>query len=203
MQIVSVIQDAFQEYQNEHSLILFSYGCNSDCYHCYNKETVTNPKNIIGSAIDVMEKHLTPMHTAVVFLGGEPTIHDKLLDTCWYVKNKLKLKTKIFTNGLLPDKVLEINAAGLCDAWSIDFKCISTPIGVLGINISAGDYIANIHICVESCRKTNVPIEIRTTCLNSINDNQIGDIQKYIQIRYPKVPHIIQSEFFPNENISV
>ena len=59
MQIVSIVKDTFIERAPFNwGISLFCFGCNLSCSFCkgYNYESVTNPNNIIGNVIDILEK---------------------------------------------------------------------------------------------------------------------------------------------------
>ena len=164
MQIVSYVQDTFQEcLPFKWGLSLFSFGCNLKCEVClgYNYEKVTNKDNIIGNAIDLIDKLITPVHDCVVFIGGEPTIWgEELVLALKHCKNK-GLKTKIFTNGMLPDTIDKINSLNLCDAWSLDYKCLRDADKVC--NIENGLYVSNILKSIKVLVESEKPLEIRTT----------------------------------------
>src|SRR5574344_1029949 len=177
MQIVSFIKDSFQDcLPFNHALTLFSYGCNLKCEICkgYNYETVTNKENIIGNAIDIIKENITPLHDCVVFLGGEPTIHEeKLMEALRYCKS-IGLKTKIFTNGVLSNTVEKINNLKLCDAWSVDYKGISENIAPY-IGIDSEEYLFNIKKTLNNIIKYNqLQLEIKTTYFDKkIKDKDI------------------------------
>jgi len=194
MKIVSVIKDSFQEFENHQSIVLFSYGCNLRCKECYNLRFVSNPDNIIGEAIPLIESNLTPIHDAVVFLGGEPTIHSDLPEILEYVKSK-GLLTKIFTNGLNPKMIKLINNESLVDAYSVDFKTLNPEI--LGVNLWIEEYIQQVDQTLRNIISHKIPLEIRTTRWDNI---YLPKIQEYVGKIYPHIPHLIQDKFILKEN---
>lgn len=188
--IISIIKDSFQEFSGEHSLVLFSYDCNFSCPECYNLKQVTDDRNIIGDGIDIIKKNLTPLHTAVVFLGGEPTIHQKGLVECVQFCKERGLKVKVFSNGQNPDFFREIGYA--IDAVSFDVKYVENSSAVIGYNLGFDIYIKNIKRCVD-CME-NSPTELRTTIWDS-NKDQIEKIKEYCKKNFPGIPHILQEKF--------
>lgn len=189
MLITSIIPDSFQEYEGEHSLVLFSQGCNLLCKECYNLSAITSGENI-GDAHTILKEKLTPLHTAVVFLGGEPTIHYDLPQMARLVKS-LGLKVKVYTNGLNPDVVKRLNEESLVDEYSVDFKTIDNT-ELLGVNIDIATYIKNVTKTLDLIIDKNIPLEIRTTLWTNVN---IDEIKIYLKNKYPNVKHIIQKKF--------
>lgn len=183
MQIISIIKDSFQEYENELSLVLFSQGCNYSCIECHNRLTIEKSKGKfkkIGCAKSVINNNLNLLHTAVVFLGGQPTIHEQLYDLCKYVKKTKQRKVKIYTNGSNYKIIQKIYNDRLLDAISIDVKCIRDCNKIIGDNIVSDEqYIQNIKKHIELFRDKKIPVDLRTT-LWDCNKDQIEQIQSFI-----------------------
>ena len=190
----SVIRDSFQEYADEISLVLFSPGCNYRCPTCSNKilldrREYNNPENL--SIKEALEKYVTPLTTAVVFLGGEPTIYgDSLVKASLYIREKYPdLKIKVFTNGYSPytiKKMIEWNAL---DALSIDLKALSDFPRYLGAPVPEDIYLSNIYTVISLCTEHNISYEIRTTTFEGLD---IPMIKEYVKEHYPSAKHILQ-----------
>lgn len=192
--IHSVIRDSFQEYSDEISLVLFSPGCNYHCPTCSNKMLLDqreyhNPNNL--SIEEALEKYVTPLTTAVVFLGGEPTIYgDSLVSASIYVKEKYPhLKTKIFTNGCSPSTINKMLQQNTLNALSIDLKTLNNFSYCLGASVTENIYLGNIFTVLSLCEKYGIPSEIRTTAFDFID---LPSIKEYVSLHYPSIPHIIQ-----------
>ena len=190
MILTNIIKESFQEYEGHISLVLFSFGCNLRCKECYNLKDVLDPNKIIGEAQHIIGANLTPLHDAVVFLGGEPTVWADLPDVLDFVKSK-DLKTKIYTNGLNPDLIKTINEKKLVDAYSVDFKTLNNP-GVLGIDISLKQYFIQVNSTLQNIIRHNISLEIRTTRWTGVDVEQI---QEFLSRYYPQIKHIIQDKF--------
>ncbi len=191
--IVKVIPDSFQEYEGYHSLVLFCFGCNLDCSYCYNKDFVSDENNIIGYAEELIEKHLNPMHEAVVLLGGEFLIYDlKPLSNLLKLIKKKGLKIKLYTNGQFPQKVLLLK--DYWDSVSVDFKTVFQPI--VGKNVPVPDYLDNLKRTFQCLRDNKIEFEIRTTKHSKMTDMEldiIGELAKEMNVE-----HIIQKEIASN-----
>lgn len=197
MKIMSYIRDSFQEFEGYQSLVLFSQGCNFACNGCYNYDHVTQDEPI-ANARSLIENLLTPMHEAVVFLGGEPTIWDRhLIEAVRFVKQK-GLKTKVFSNGSIPSVVTALNAQKLVDAWSLDFKCVRDSERILGKRIQIDSYLEALRQSAKNIKKHGISLEFRTTLWSGVTE-QLDEIKAYLQLHFPDVQHIVQRDF--NENL--
>lgn len=181
MQIVNYIKDSTTECGPFNwGLTLFSLGCNMHCKMCdgYNYEKVTDAKNVVGNAIDIIKDNITPMHDCVVFIGGEPTVWgEKLLDALKFCHEQ-GLKTKIFSNGLNSEMVEKINDNHLCDSWSIDFKGLHNIQQEFGV--PAQEYLPHVEYSIYDIANRHLPLEIRTTFYEG-NESQREEIRKYVK----------------------
>ena len=186
-------------------LTLFCYGCNMHCKMCdgYDYERVTCKDNIIGDAVSILEKQITPLHEVVVFLGGEMLIHKEELYKALEWCHERGLKTKIFTNGMLPDRVEYINSKGLCDSWSVDYKAVSVERCKEELAVDGQDYFSKLFTTLTNILENKLPLEIRTTFYSGNNEleeftkkymNELVGVfkKKYM---YDDVRFIVQHDF--------
>lgn len=152
MLVTNVIKDSFIDYMGEQSLVVFSKGCNLDCDVCYNKKVEPQFNREI---LSVIEEYITPLHTAIVISGGEPTIQD-LPETARLIKERYHdLKLKVFTNGQNPDAVL--NSLGFVDFWNVDYKTMYDE-SILGVKNPY--YQENVMRTLRMLRDTNSKYEV-------------------------------------------
>lgn len=180
MQIASIVKDSFQEFDGEHSLVLFTKGCNLDCSFCYNKDS----EDIINKDIkDIIDENITPMHTAVVICGGEPTLWAELPFVCKYIKEVLKLKVKLFTNGIYTEFEMYRNfmdSLFYLDFISLDFKCTKNVSEVLGCELNYDDYISEIECRLSEINDMDVYYEIRTTVFDGMSKEELEEIKNIV-----------------------
>ena len=195
IKISNIIYDSFQEYQGECSLVLFLSHCNLACSLCYNYPYYNT--EMVISAKEAIDLYLRPNHTAVVFLGGEPTVWEYLPELIEYVKDK-GLKTKLYTNGQKPSMIAQ--CAKYLDAVSIDFKAFSNVSKIIGKDIKDYKYKHNIFLCISKLKDYNkyIEIEVRTTKWEGVEYREIG---KMLHTIWPEIPHILQEAKVYNENI--
>ena len=204
MKIVNIIKDSITECAPfKWGLSLFCHGCNLECSMCkgFNYEKVTDNKNVIGTAIDLIKGNITPFHDCVIFIGGEPTIWgDKLREALRYC-HSVGLKTKIFSNGILHKEIEQINSEGLCDSWSIDFKGLNNLESEIGF--PTWTYLECFYHTVESINKYKLPLEIRTTFYegNLRDHDKIVEyvMTEYINPRLNMLPNVYTMYFEQND----
>lgn len=171
--LVSFKRDCFQEFEDEISLVLWCYNCNWKCDWCSLKSIIYDKKNIITeNYLDLIRNH-TSLETAVVFLGGEPTLHPYGLEEGCKLAKYLGLKTKVFTNGSdisIIEKLIDIR---LLDAVSIDYK----------------HYSFNIDKVLKSVINNNISVDVRITNYPGIENLELMKEKIY---KYPKATLYIQ-----------
>jgi pyruvate formate lyase activating enzyme len=144
MLVTNIIKDSFTDYKGEHALVVFTHGCNLDCDVCYNKKIKADFEDL--GIYSALVQYLTPLHTALVVSGGEPTIHSDLPTFCKTFKEvHPKLKLKIFTNGTNPD-IVE-TCIPYVNSWSIDYKVLSDD-KVLG-TMDVAEYTHKVGTTVQ------------------------------------------------------
>lgn len=86
------------DYPNRYAFTVWTQGCNLSCDYCFNKELIPT-KDGVHSWDEVFEliKH-SPKIQAVVFTGGEPTLHSGLRNAISDVKS-LGLLAGLHSNG--------------------------------------------------------------------------------------------------------
>lgn len=124
MPLFAYKHECFQEFSDEISLVLWSWGCNWKCPWCSVKNMVSDKKCIIPEKYTKLIANPTEIETAVVFLGGEPTIHEEALCYGCAMAQDGGLKTKLFTNGSNPEVIRDLVNRGLLNSLSIDMKGI-------------------------------------------------------------------------------
>lgn len=122
MKIGGFQKTSLLDYPDRISAIVWTSGCNFRCPFCYNKKLAIGtaelfPEDEILSFLS-KRKHLLD---AVVISGGEPLLHDDLIDFIHRIKN-LHLLVKIDTNGGFPDKLDDLLEHHLIDYVAMDVK---------------------------------------------------------------------------------
>jgi pyruvate-formate lyase-activating enzyme len=191
MQIVSIIPEAFCEWETEVSLGLCCLSCNLKCWFCHLKDKIYDPRNTIGTAKELFFKHLNPMHTALVVSGGEPTLWEASLFELLLIAKHAGLKTKVFSNAMNFGAIFTLNKYKLVDMYSFDVKAAKDISSVVGIDISDEQYFKNLYTTIKNCKETNTIFELRHTMAPGIDVEAVkqllfGADMQGIQVHYQK-----------------
>jgi pyruvate formate lyase activating enzyme len=160
MKIGGFQKTSLLDYPDRISAIVWTSGCNFRCPFCYNKKlaigtTELFPQDEILSFLS-KRKHLLE---AVVISGGEPLLHDDLIDFIQRIKD-LHLLVKIDTNGGFPDKLANLLEHDFVDYVAMDVKAPKNKYNQLsGSNVDVSKIEKSVDII-----KTKAPAyEFKTT----------------------------------------
>jgi len=145
------------------SLIFFG-GCNLTCPFCHNPSLVLDPEQYPDYPRDVILDELqsrAPFIDGVVISGGEPTVDPECINLLRDIR-KLGLAIKLDTNGLKPEMLKSIVAAGLVDYIAIDLK---TAPGRYGELHNAPVNIEALRRAIAVVLEGDADYEFRTTCV--------------------------------------
>jgi pyruvate formate lyase activating enzyme len=155
--------------------VVFFNGCNFNCIYCSNKNFIDvsdrlEPLFKKGKAVDIgeIEKEILDAKTfisAVVFSGGEPTMHSRELEHLAGFAKEQGLLVGIETNGFYPERLEGLIKKKLLDRIFLDIKA---PTGdkkkyktITGGIVDAGEK------ALEALNLKDVDIEVRTTVFPS------------------------------------
>lgn len=169
MNIVQVLPELFQEYENEVSLGLACANCQFKCTYCHMQGLIYDPTKVLGKARDLFFKHVNPMHTAVVITGGEPTLWANTLYDLLVIIKSQGLKTKVFSNAFNFEVIYTLNQYHLVDEYSFDVKAARDVSQVIGIPISDEKYLEHLFATLSNCKRQSVPFELRHTMAPGID----------------------------------
>ncbi len=112
------------DYPDKLSAVVFTRGCNLRCPFCHNPSLVLPEQfeNVLPNAelFTFLETRIGKLD-AVTFTGGEPLIHNELVDVIEKTK-KLGFLIKLDTNGTKPIFLEKILSLGIIDYVAMDLK---------------------------------------------------------------------------------
>jgi len=122
MKIGGFQKTSLLDYPDRISAIVWTSGCNFRCPFCYNKNLALGtaevfPEEVILSFLSKRKALLE----GVVISGGEPLLHDDIIEFVKKIKN-LRLLVKIDTNGAFPERLNELLDQQLIDYVAMDVK---------------------------------------------------------------------------------
>ena len=109
------------DYPGQLAAVLFLQGCPWRCRYCHNSELIHRqaaPRIPWSSALSFLEQRKTLLD-AVVFSGGEPTLH-RGLDKAIRQVREMGFKTGLHTAGVYPDRLAKL--LPLIDWVGLDIK---------------------------------------------------------------------------------
>mgnify|MGYP002413007999 CR=1 FL=1 len=122
MVIAGMVKSSLVDYPGRPACVLFTSGCNSDCYFCHNRGLIDGNCDALP-LIDVMgflNKRAGVLGAAVI-TGGEPLLQTGLLEFLIRLRG-MGYKVKLDTNGSMPERLAEVLDAGLSDYVAVDYK---------------------------------------------------------------------------------
>lgn len=178
MKIGGFVKNSFLDYPEHISCVIFTSGCNMNCWYCHNKQLIpdsesgANLENIL-EFIESRKKFLE----GVVISGGEPTLQPDLKDVIIKIKN-MGLKVKLDTNGSNYQILKDLIDSNLLDFVAMDIKA---PIAEYK-KITGTDAFANsVRKCIDLLINGNVDYEFRTTYAPNLTLDDIENMAKDIK----------------------
>ena len=194
------------DYPGKVSCVLFLAGCNFRCPFCHNPELVKRDRRSSYFDVQAVYRFLERRKEfldGVVISGGEPTIHEDLIDLCKEIK-KIGYPVKLDTNGSRPKIIRRLIDEGYVDYIAMDIKTdLFHYFPHITTDPNTDKIISSIDIIMES----TITYEFRTTCVRPFVDvYTIGKIANIIEgaMLYVLQPfqntRILRPEFFSKIN---
>lgn len=172
MKLAGLEKDSFVDYPGKISAVLFTPGCNMDCFYCHNRWLIENG----------IERELLNMHEVLAFLksrksfldgvvisGGEPTLQTGLVEFISTLK-EAGFAVKLDTNGTRPKVLMKLINDRLVDYIAMDVKasfdkysdicCTSVP-------------LSDIQHSMDILLQGRTDYEFRTTFAPQLNEKDI------------------------------
>lgn len=191
MDFVGIDKMSLVDFDDYLSIVLFTDGCNFRCPFCHNSPLVkvsNNPPLDWDETKALLKERLGKID-AIVISGGEPTLHNNLIDKIKEIK-ELGYKVKLDTNGTNPDMLRYLVNNKLIDYVAMDiknsFNKYSSTSGV------ANPQLEKIKESISYLIKGNLPFEFRTTVIKEFHTledlldiaNNIKGCNKYVLQKY-------------------
>jgi pyruvate formate lyase activating enzyme len=180
MHIGGLLKFSLIDYPGKVAAVVFTAGCNYRCPFCHNPELVLpelfNPAISIDDVLAFLEKRKGQLQ-GVVITGGEPTIHNDLLDFLSRIKT-LGYPIKLDTNGSRPDVLREIVERRLADFIAMDIKS-SLENYCKATGVSAD--LSAVKESISIIKGSGCEYQFRTTLLKKlVSESDLLDIMKLI-----------------------
>lgn len=174
------------DYPGKLAATAFTLGCVLRCPFCHNPELIEPSadylKQMGGDKTQEFFAFLAKRKDkidGVCITGGEPTLHDDLLDFIRKIKS-MGFLVKLDTNGAFPDIVEKIVKTGLVDFWAMDIK--HAPDKYFLASGNATIPIENFQKSAALIMKSGANYEFRTTVVPSIHtEEDFDEIGRWIK----------------------
>lgn len=169
------------DYPGRIASLIFTGGCNLTCPFCHNPSLVLSPQDHPDYPFEVLLHEIAERRSfidGVVISGGEPTLDPDLPEFLRAVK-RLGLLVKLDTNGLEPDVLSDLLAAGLLDYIALDVKTAPSRYGELHPLPVDLDLLPQSISLIKSA---GIAYEFRTTCVPGyVEDRDISTMGALLQ----------------------
>lgn len=146
------------DYPNRTACIIWFAGCNMRCLYCYNPDIVLGKGNLsIDDTIRFLKSRQSLLQ-AVVFSGGECTMHPAIKELAQTAK-KMGYLVKIDTNGSLPLVLENLVDNKLVDYIALDFKATAQRHQYITRSKGWHTFFDSLSIIQQA----KIPFEVRTT----------------------------------------
>ena len=201
MEISGLIKNSFVDYPKNIACVVFTAGCNMNCWYCHNHDLISETKGEIDeeyvfSLLEERKKFLD----GVVITGGEPTLQPDLTEFIKKVK-AIGLKVKLDTNGTNLSVVKNLVNAGFLDYIAMDVKA---PLSKYSV-ITSVPNIQEIKDSIEYIKNCGVDYEFRTTFAPNLTSDDIkqlvkdiGFVKNYALQQYRKPEHVVKEILKPH-----
>ncbi len=171
MRIGAIQRLSLIDYPGKIAAVLFSQGCPFSCPFCHNPHLVDSKQFTKPISLNEVKSFLCSRRNeieAIVFSGGEPTIHLTLPLLIQEVK-EMGFLTKLDTAGTNPEMIESLLKNDLLDYIAMDIKGPLARYAEITRTAFPSDHIEkSIRLIVES----HIPYEFRSTILPSLHQKE-------------------------------
>ncbi len=188
MIFAGIVKTSLVDFPGKIATVLFTPGCNYNCFYCHNRNLIEDIKEIIpNEEIETFLEKRRGLIDGVVITGGEPTLHKDLLP--YFAKLKsMGYKTKLDTNGSNPGVVEMLLSSGNVDYYAIDYKAPKARYREIARGDGDGNVVLKtINILLDS----GADFEVRTTVIPQLSLEDLVVMAKEL----PQVPRYVLNPY--------
>lgn len=167
------------DYPNKAACILWFVGCNMRCQYCYNPDIVFGKGKIGIDQAEAFLKSRKGLLQAVVFSGGECTMHPDMMSLVKIAKS-LGYLIKVDTNGARPKLIKSLIDNDLLDYVALDFKGLGERFHEITVSGSFEAFEETLGILLNA----NIQFEVRTTAHSQLlSAADLQEMLKFLEDR--------------------
>lgn len=193
MIFAGIQKSSLVDYPGLVSCVLFTPGCNFDCFYCHNRPLFDGPHEILSNSavFQFLEKRVGFLD-GVVVTGGEPTLQPDLADTLRRIGD-LGFRVKLDTNGSHPELVASLLRERLFDFCAVDYKAPAERYReICGPAADASKVRETVRLLAKSGRD----FEVRTTVIPQLKREDLLLMAREL----PPVPRWSLNRYRPPEH---
>ncbi len=176
MRIAGLQKNSTLDFPGVFCCVIFTAGCNYDCYYCHNRALITHPPLIDNDKVLSFLEKRVGLIEGVVLSGGEPTLQDDVVVYASALK-QMGYKVKLDTNGSHPDVVEALLRSAALDYVALDYKApFSAYQKVCGVPADG------IYDTLSLLTDSGVAYEIRTTMIPEITPAVLQEMARAIPV---------------------
>lgn len=199
MIFAGITKSSLLDYPGKISIVLYTPGCNFNCFYCHNRALLEEIDDIIPNEeiMNLLEKRVG-LIDAVVVTGGEPTLHYDLINFLKTVK-QMGYLTKLDTNGSSPKVIKKCIDANAVDYYAVDYKApASKYMEIARSEANPQDVLETIDLLLSH----NQSFEVRTTVIPQLSledliqmSKELPQLPRYVLNPYRKPKEYLESDF--------
>jgi|LSQX01.3.fsa_nt_gb pyruvate formate lyase activating enzyme len=168
------------DYPGKIATVLFTPGCNFNCYYCHNRELIHPTDSLIGMDEEEVLSYIYKrkgMIDALVLSGGEPTLQKGMAEFIEKAKST-GILIKLDTNGSRPDVIKDLLDRRLLDFVAMDIKApFHKLMQIIGISADQSKINESIRIIMDQAPD----YEFRTTVSPDLTKQDLLDMASLIK----------------------
>ena len=159
------------------SAVVFTLGCDIDCFYCHNRILIENGNPIGESEVKNFLEKRKGLLDGIVVSGGEPTLQKDLVEFFKYLKS-LGYDTKLDSNGQHPEVIKKLCEMKLVDYIAIDLK--ATEKNYKNICGDRAEFEKTIST-IKYLNEIKMDFEVRTTLCPGIDEKDLLEILSSVE----------------------
>lgn len=180
MKIAGFQKNSFIDYPGKMAAVIFTPGCNLNCYYCHNRSLIQGDsvKRLYHQdvVLDFLKKR-SGFLDGVVITGGEPTLQKGLEDFVRRIRG-LGYAVKLDTNGTNPNILKRLIEEDLLDYVAMDIKAPQNRYEeICGTKV----VWENIYKSIQILLNGDIEYEFRTTLAPDLTEQDLLDMAGMIQ----------------------
>ena len=179
MKLAGIQKNSFNDYPGKIAAVLFTPGCNLDCFYCHNRQllqpSAQNNALHMEGILGFLQKRKAFLD-GVVITGGEPTLQQDLEECIQRIRD-IGYPVKLDTNGTRPQILQKLLQEKLLAYIAMDIKA---PLSRYEEICRTQVHLSDIQESIQLIQESGIEYEFRTTCIPQLNRKDIQEIVSLI-----------------------